>query len=444
MKFRSTGKNAGFWISLLLGLCALTIGAGGTAYARSSYLSTFNSTYGTSGTALNSCNTCHGSGGTSTFNPYGQAVRNGIGAGIAPALSSVEAADSDGDGFTNIVEINARTFPGDAASKPASPPPPPSDTTPPSVNSSTPADGAASVAVDAAVTARFSEAIDPATVSTTTFTLRDPAGAPVAGVVTVAGSTATYAPSGSLGNGVTYTASLTTGVKDLAGNALSAPHSWSFTTVVATADSDGDGVEDAMDAFPLDPAKASPPDPMGAGPIVIDTSGNPGTSLSMAGAMPDTSPMLNQSGKPAGYEFRNGVQTYRVEGVPVGGTVQVAITLPQAIPEGARVFKADSSGFQEYLEAQISGSTVLLTLIDGGSGDADGVADGSISDPVGVAFPVASESPSPAPGTSVPDVSVGGCSVAGRAGSPADGAAALLLMMLPAALLAVRRNARKV
>ena len=42
--------------------------------------------------------------------------------------ATIEPLDSDGDGFTNIVEINARTFPGNAASKPAA-----SDTTVPTI-----------------------------------------------------------------------------------------------------------------------------------------------------------------------------------------------------------------------------------------------------------------------------------------------------------------------
>ncbi|MRR52453.1 MAG: hypothetical protein EG825_16365, partial [Rhodocyclaceae bacterium] len=42
-------------------------------------------------------------------------------------FTAIENLDSDGDGFTNIVEINARTFPGDPTSHPAA------DTTPPVV-----------------------------------------------------------------------------------------------------------------------------------------------------------------------------------------------------------------------------------------------------------------------------------------------------------------------
>jgi hypothetical protein len=89
------------------------------ASARSSYLTTFNSTYHTAGTALDGCGTCHGSGGTSTFNPYGGDVRANIGAGISSALKAVEPLDSDNDGFTNLDEIQSLSLPGDPRSVPA-------------------------------------------------------------------------------------------------------------------------------------------------------------------------------------------------------------------------------------------------------------------------------------------------------------------------------------
>jgi hypothetical protein len=107
-----------------LALCAAILAAAPfAAHARSSYLTTFNSTYRTSGTALDSCSLCHGSGGTSTFNPYGNDVRAGIGSGIASALAAVEPKDSDNDKFTNLDEIKARTLPGDAKSFPVAAPP---------------------------------------------------------------------------------------------------------------------------------------------------------------------------------------------------------------------------------------------------------------------------------------------------------------------------------
>ena len=88
------------------------------ANATSSYLSSFNSTYGTSGTALNTCGLCHPNG-TSSFNPYANDF-----AAAGHSFKAIESLDSDKDGFTNLVEINARTFPGDAKSVPAPTPPP--------------------------------------------------------------------------------------------------------------------------------------------------------------------------------------------------------------------------------------------------------------------------------------------------------------------------------
>jgi hypothetical protein len=41
---------------------------------------------------------------------------------------------------------------------------------------------------------------------------------------------ATFTPTAKLGNGLTYTATLTTGIKDLAGNPMAAPYTWSFIT----------------------------------------------------------------------------------------------------------------------------------------------------------------------------------------------------------------------
>lgn len=102
-------------------LAALVAPAG--AHARSPYLGSFDARYGTSGTRLDTCNTCHG-GSTSTFNPYGDAVAGRLVAGrtIDQAFADVEPIDSDGDGFANLAEIQALAFPGDAADKPATTP----------------------------------------------------------------------------------------------------------------------------------------------------------------------------------------------------------------------------------------------------------------------------------------------------------------------------------
>jgi hypothetical protein len=79
------------------------------------------------------------------------------------------------------------------------------------------------------VTAVFSEAMNSATVNTSTFTLED-SGAPVAGKVSYSGVTATFTPSVQLGSNATYTATITTGAQDTSGNGVVDDVSWSLTT----------------------------------------------------------------------------------------------------------------------------------------------------------------------------------------------------------------------
>lgn len=98
---------------------------GSVAQARSTYLSNFNSKYGTATTRLDTCDTCHLPGGK-TRNPFGQDVEARLLAGstIQQALTTVEPFDSDGDTFANLDEILALAFPGNAADMPGTPPPP--------------------------------------------------------------------------------------------------------------------------------------------------------------------------------------------------------------------------------------------------------------------------------------------------------------------------------
>jgi len=101
------------------------------------------------------------------------------------------------------------------------------DTVAPSVTSTTPAKDANGVAPNRAVTANFSEALDPATVNALTFTQSD--GGKVPGVVSYSDKVATFTPNSNLADGTSYTATLTTGITDLAGNPL-ATKVWSFGT----------------------------------------------------------------------------------------------------------------------------------------------------------------------------------------------------------------------
>jgi len=112
------------------------------------------------------------------------------------------------------------------------------DIAPPTVISTVPANAVTGVAINQAVNATFSKAMDPATISTATFTLVT-GNAPVTGTVAydVPSRVATFTPASNLTPNATYTATISTGVKDVAGNALAsgvAPNPWSFTTGSAT------------------------------------------------------------------------------------------------------------------------------------------------------------------------------------------------------------------
>jgi len=106
------------------------------------------------------------------------------------------------------------------------------DNTRPTVTSVSPEDGAVDVAESTVVTATFNENMDSSTINTTTFTLKDAANNPVSGAVTYdsASKKATFKPSSSLAYSTTYTATVTTGAKDIAGGGLEADKVWSFAT----------------------------------------------------------------------------------------------------------------------------------------------------------------------------------------------------------------------
>ena len=103
------------------------------------------------------------------------------------------------------------------------------DTTPPTVIGVIPFNTSTGVAFNTALTATFSEAMDPLTITTTTFTLKHGT-TPVLGIVTQYGATAAFIPVGNLTASTTYTATITTGTTDLAGNALVSDYVWNFTT----------------------------------------------------------------------------------------------------------------------------------------------------------------------------------------------------------------------
>jgi hypothetical protein len=110
----------------------------------------------------------------------------------------------------------------------------PPDTTPPTVTTVNPTSGASGVPTSVVVSATFNEALNPSTVTTTNFELRNSSNVlvPASVAYTPATRTATLTPTSPLASSTGYTARLrggATGIRDVAGNSL-AEFTWPFST----------------------------------------------------------------------------------------------------------------------------------------------------------------------------------------------------------------------
>ena len=98
------------------------------------------------------------------------------------------------------------------------------DETLPTITTTSPVNGATNVSINSNITATFSEYMDATSINDTTFIVNG-----VTGIVTFDGSTiATFTPSNPLTYSTTYTATITTGVMDVAGNHIATDYTWTF------------------------------------------------------------------------------------------------------------------------------------------------------------------------------------------------------------------------
>jgi predicted secreted protein len=112
------------------------------------------------------------------------------------------------------------------------------DVTPPTISGRSPAIGATGISPSAPVAVTFSETMSVSSITTSSIELRTSGNVLVPATVSYSGLTATLVPSSALAANSTYTVNVRGGatdprVKDLAGNALAATSSWSFTTGTA-------------------------------------------------------------------------------------------------------------------------------------------------------------------------------------------------------------------
>jgi hypothetical protein len=176
-------------------------------------------------------------GNTATFTPTADLAVNTI----YTATITTGAQDLAGTPLASNYVWTFRTVPGSA---------------PPVVIFTVPSNGATGVAINQAISATFSEAMNPTSISAITFALTGPGATSVTGTVTysVAGSVATFTPAASLALSTTYTATITTGATNLSGTGLANNYVWSFTTA-ATATTKAPTV---ILTIPLDGATAVP------------------------------------------------------------------------------------------------------------------------------------------------------------------------------------------
>jgi len=154
-------------------------------------------------------------GTTATFTPASDLT----GSTTYTATITIGAADAAGNALGSAVVWRFTTI----------------DTTPPTVSSTVPVAARTAVAINRNITATFDEPMDSATIDATTFTLKGPGVTPVSGTVTYTGTTAIFNPGSNLAASTLFTATITTGAKDVAGNALASAKVWTFTTGTGTA-----------------------------------------------------------------------------------------------------------------------------------------------------------------------------------------------------------------
>jgi hypothetical protein len=110
---------------------------------------------------------------------------------------------------------------------------------PPNVLNTMPADGATQVPVSSLISATFSEPMSSPTINENTFTIRraDNEFTMIKGALSLSpdSKTAIFDPDQDFSPNTKYIAEISTGAKDLAGNALASTKRWSFTTTATVA-----------------------------------------------------------------------------------------------------------------------------------------------------------------------------------------------------------------
>ena len=119
--------------------------------------------------------------------------------------------------------------------------------------------------------------------------------------------------------------------------------------------------------------------------------------LDTAGFIPSTGhPKSPPEALPAGYSFPYGLFDFVLTGGEAGSSATVTVTYPAALPAGTVFWKygptADNTNPHWYSlpSAVIAGNQITFTIQDGGLGDDDLAANGTIVDQGGPGVPITS------------------------------------------------------
>jgi hypothetical protein len=171
-----------------------------------------------------------------------------------------------------------------------------------------------------------------------------------------------------------------------------------FTTLDAPGDSDANGILDDQevdDSIDLDedgmPDNAQPDiikavlSEVGNGQLAVSIRNAAGvTSIDALQAI-DPSEISDTTNRPL--DMSMGVLAYKLTVDAPGGSTQIAIHLSEPMPAETLWFKYDAvtgwSDYSGYTTISADRKTVMIELVDGGFGDADGLANGILVDPAG-------------------------------------------------------------
>jgi len=275
-------------------------------------------------------------------------------------------------------------------------------TPPPAVVSTIPANGATNVAISQTLSATFSETMNSASISATTFTVTGAGGVAVGGTVTYSGLVATFTPTAALVNSTLYTATITTGATSLAGTPLAANYVWAFTTVtpppvvIATIPvNTATGVavnqvlsatfNEAMNCTPFPaagfiltgPGATRVPGTIGCSGAVVTFTPAANLAFNTVFTATITTGAQSLAGTPM---VSNYVWTFRTVSAPTPPTV--ISTVPANLAVGVPVNQALSATFSEAMNAAtITPATFTLSVTSGASvaGTVAYVAAGSVA-----------------------------------------------------------------